>query len=144
MKTSDRYTYRVFFSPEDGEYVGRCAELPGLSWLARTAESALRGIRKTTEQAVEILAGDGDVVPEPIAARPFSGIFKVRVPPEVHRQLALDAAEQGVSMNRLVSAKLSRPGKAGAPGSQRTDPGTERTPRARRVVSPLSGKTGGR
>ena len=108
MTTSDQYTYRVFFSPEDGEYVGRCAELSGLSWLAKTPESALRGIRKAAHQAVRVLAADGDPVPEPIAARPFSGVFKVRVPPDVHRQLVLDAAEQGVSMNRLVSSRLSR------------------------------------
>ncbi len=34
----------------------------------------------------------------------------VRVPPEVHRSLAIRAAEQGVSMNRLVSARLAREG----------------------------------
>jgi predicted HicB family RNase H-like nuclease len=31
----------------------------------------------------------------------------VRVPPEVHKQLALEAAESGVSLNRLVSSKLA-------------------------------------
>jgi predicted HicB family RNase H-like nuclease len=29
------------------------------------------------------------------------------VPPEVHRQLAMEAAEEDISLNRLVSAKLS-------------------------------------
>jgi predicted HicB family RNase H-like nuclease len=37
----------------------------------------------------------------------FSGKFMIRVPPEVHRQLTIQAAEAGVSLNRLVSAKLS-------------------------------------
>jgi predicted HicB family RNase H-like nuclease len=32
----------------------------------------------------------------------------VRVPPEIHRHLAVEAAEAGVSLNRLVGAKLSR------------------------------------
>jgi predicted HicB family RNase H-like nuclease len=31
----------------------------------------------------------------------------VRVPPEVHRQLAIEAAESGVSLNRIASAKLA-------------------------------------
>ena len=31
----------------------------------------------------------------------------VRVPPESHRALAMQAAEQGVSLNRLVSTRLS-------------------------------------
>ena len=32
----------------------------------------------------------------------------VRVPPEVHRHLAVEAAEAGVRLNRLIGAKLSR------------------------------------
>src|SRR5450830_1095471 len=39
------YTYRVTWSPEDGEHVGLCAEFPSLSWLAKTPEAALKGIR---------------------------------------------------------------------------------------------------
>jgi predicted RNase H-like HicB family nuclease len=41
MKT-DHYTYRVTWSPEDGEHVGLCVELPSLSWLAATPEAALK------------------------------------------------------------------------------------------------------
>jgi len=37
----------------------------------------------------------------------YSGKFQVCIPSKVHRYLALDAAEQGVSLNRLVSARLS-------------------------------------
>jgi predicted HicB family RNase H-like nuclease len=43
----------------------------------------------------------------PIVTRHFNGKFMVRVPPDVHRQLAKQAAEAGVSLNRLASAKLS-------------------------------------
>jgi predicted HicB family RNase H-like nuclease len=38
---------------------------------------------------------------------PYSGEFRVRIPPQVHRALATEAAEQGVSLNRLASAKLA-------------------------------------
>ena len=47
---------------------------------------------------------DGESPPEPIADRHFSGKFLVRLTPETHRALALRAAEEGVSLNRLVSA----------------------------------------
>jgi predicted HicB family RNase H-like nuclease len=50
----------------------------------------------------------GEPIPDPLAVRPFSGKFVVRVPPEVHRELAIEAAEAGVSLNRLASAKLTR------------------------------------
>jgi predicted HicB family RNase H-like nuclease len=46
-------------------------------------------------------------VPVPLADRRYSGEFKVRIPPEQHRRLAIEASEQGVSLNRLVSAKLA-------------------------------------
>jgi predicted HicB family RNase H-like nuclease len=36
------------------------------------------------------------------------GKFLVRVPAEVHRRLVLEAAEQHVCLNRLVSDRLAR------------------------------------
>lgn len=106
LKT-DRYTYRVTWSEEDGEHVGLCAEFPSLSWLAASPEDALKGIRNTVAQVIDDLENDGERVPEPLATRHYSGQFRVRIPPTVHRSLAIEAAEQGISLNRLASAKLS-------------------------------------
>jgi predicted HicB family RNase H-like nuclease len=103
----DHYTYRVTWSAEDGEHVGLCAEFPSLSWLARTPEQALAGIRGVVAQCVQDMTAGGEPVPEPIAERRYSGEFKVRIPPQQHRRLAIEASEQGVSLNRLVSAKLA-------------------------------------
>lgn len=103
----DHYTYRVTWSGEDGEYVGLCTEFPSLSWLAKTPEEALQGIRRLVAEIVADMEASGETVPEPLAERHYSGEFRVRIPPEIHRMLALQAAEQGVSLNRLVSAKLS-------------------------------------
>ncbi len=103
----DQYTYRVTWSAEDGEYVGLCAEFPSLSWLASTPETALTGIRKTVRAAVKDMEAAGEAVPVPLSIKRYSGAFRVRIPPDVHRSLAMQAAEQGVSLNRLASAKLS-------------------------------------
>jgi len=105
---NDRYTYRVSWSAEDEEYVGLCAEFPSLSWLASSPEAALNGIRKVVAKVIDDLRANGETIPQPLASRRFSGKFMVRVPPEVHRHLAVEAAEAGVSLNRLVGAKLSR------------------------------------
>lgn len=104
---NDKYTYRITWSEDDGEYVGLCAEFPSLSWLAQTPEAALKGIRKVVEEVIAEMTHSGESIPEPIASKHFSGKFMVRVPPDVHRQLAIQAAEAGVSLNRLASAKLS-------------------------------------
>jgi len=106
LKT-DHYTYRVTWSAEDGEHVGLCVEFPSLSWLAETPEDALAGIRRLTRDVVRDMKAAGEPIPTPLAEKRYSGEFRVRIPPVVHRSLALQAAEQGVSLNRLASAKLS-------------------------------------
>lgn len=103
----DHYTYRVTWSPEDCEHVGLCAELPSLSWLASTPEEALAGIRQVVAEVVADLQSNGESVPLPLAEKHYSGEFRVRIPPHVHRSLAMQAKEQGVSLNRLASAKLA-------------------------------------
>jgi predicted HicB family RNase H-like nuclease len=105
---NDHYTYRVTWSANDDEYVGLCAEFPSLSWLAETPEAALKGIRKVVAEAVNDMKQTGEPIPEPIANRHYSGKFVVRVTPETHRLLAIQSAETGVSLNRLVAAKVSR------------------------------------
>ena len=107
-RKNDRYTYRITWSEDDEEYVGLCAEFPALSWLAKTPEAALKGIRKVVEDVVADMTSNGEAVPEPLASKQYSGKFMVRVPPDVHRHLAIQAAEAGVSLNRLASAKLSQ------------------------------------
>ncbi len=107
MNTADHYTYRVTWSAEDGEFVGLCAEFPSLSWLTPTQEGAFSGIRQVVADSVADMLNNGETPPEPIADRRYSGRFMVRVTPETHRALALRAAEEGVSLNRLVSARLS-------------------------------------
>lgn len=47
-------------------------------------------------------------MPEPVAVKRYSGKFMIRIPPELHRRLAVEAAEAGISLNRLASDKLSR------------------------------------
>ena len=105
---NDRYTYRITWSEDDSEYVGLCAEFPSLSWLSKTPEAALKGIRNVVADIVEHMQSTGEAVASPIAGKRYSGKFLVRIPPEIHRKLAIQAAESGVSLNRLASSKLSQ------------------------------------
>jgi predicted HicB family RNase H-like nuclease len=105
---NDKYTYRVTWSGDDNEYVGLCAEFPSLSWLADTPEKASKGIRKLVAALLLNMGTNGEAIPEPFACKHYSGKFMVRVPPDVHRKLAIQAAESGVSLNRIASSKLSQ------------------------------------
>ena len=104
---NDRYTYRVTWSDEDGEYVGLCAEFPSLSWLAGSYEEALRGIRDVVAEVISDMRSNNEVIPQPLATRKYSGNFTVRIPPDLHRNLHIQAAEANVSFNRIVSTKLA-------------------------------------
>jgi predicted HicB family RNase H-like nuclease len=104
---TDRYTYRVTWSAPDKSHIGLCAEFPSLSWLDKSPESALKGIRKIVAEVVMDMLDSNEPVPDPLSEKTFSDKFVVRVPAEIHRLLAVQAAEQGISMNRWVSAKLA-------------------------------------
>lgn len=105
---NDKYTYRVTWSEDDNEYVGLCAEFSSLSWLADTPEKALKGIRKLVGDVLLDMGVNNESVPEPIACKQYSGKIMVRVAPDVHRKLAIQAAESCVSLNRIAIAKLSQ------------------------------------
>ena len=108
MTDASHYTYRLSWSPEDNELVATCAEFPSLSWLARSQAAALKGIAAVVADVVADLEDSGEPVPEPLAERRYSGRFNVRIPQSLHRELAMQAAEEGVSLNRLVSDRLAR------------------------------------
>ena len=107
MINPEHYTYRVIWSDEDTEFVGLCAEFPSLSWLAESQQEALNGIVELVRSVISDMAEVGEAVPEPISHHNYSGKFQIRIPPEQHRLLAMQAAEEKVSLNRYISAKLA-------------------------------------
>ena len=103
------YSYRVVFSREDREWVGLCTEFPSLSHLSATRVEAMQGIANLIAAVVDDMIGAGEILPEALSDRSYSGKFVTRVPEQLHRTLAIEAAEAGVSLNRLVSYKLAMP-----------------------------------
>jgi len=118
---ADHFTYRVSWSEEDREYVGTCAEFPSLSHLDAAPEAALRGIRALVDDVVADMRANGERVPVPMADQAYSGKFVARVPPALHRMLAIEAAEAGISLNRLVSFRLTMPSPLGAASRRKRD-----------------------
>ncbi len=104
---NDRYTYRITWSDEDGEYIGLCAEFPSLSWLAGTQVAALQGIGNVVAEVIADMKSNKEPIPEPITTKRYSGKFTVRTTPDVHRLIAIQAAESNVSINRFVCGKLN-------------------------------------
>ena len=106
MVNHKHYTYRVTWSEEDGEHLALCTEFPSLLYLAAKPTDALKNMVKLVGEVVEDMAANNEPIPTPLAEKKYSGKFMVRIPPEQHRNLATEAAEQGISLNRYISSKL--------------------------------------
>jgi len=102
-----RYTYRVTWSVEDDEFVATCIEFPSLSWLAETQAAALQGLVDLVADTVTDLIAEGEAVPEPMSERSYSGKFNLRVGEGLHRRLAIEAAEEHLSLNQYLVRRLS-------------------------------------
>lgn len=109
MADADRYTYRVVWSEEDAEFVGTVTEFPSLSWLEDEQAAALPGITNLVAEVLEDMGKSGELPPPPLSDRNYSGKFMIRTSPVLHRRLAIEAQEQGVSPNLLVNQKISGP-----------------------------------
>jgi predicted HicB family RNase H-like nuclease len=105
---AELYNYSVRWSEEDGVFVGRVAEFPSLAAHGPTLEAALREIKFVVSDVIADLAESGEPIPEPFSKRRFSGKFVVRVPEALHRELAIRASGEGVSLNQLVNSKLEK------------------------------------
>ncbi|MEX2289766.1 MAG: type II toxin-antitoxin system HicB family antitoxin [Mycobacteriales bacterium] len=101
------YTYRVTWSAEDGEYLATCLEFPSLSWLDSSRAEAMDGLECLITEVVEDMHNNGEKAPVPLAERKFSGTFNVRIGEHLHRNLAMHAAEESMSLNQYVVKKLA-------------------------------------
>lgn len=107
MKPADRYTYRVIWSDDDEEFVGLCAEFPSLSWLDADRSEALNGIVRVVEDVLKDMAESDEKPPQPLLDREYSGELRLRMPPALHQRLAIRAAEEKTSINKLILQQLA-------------------------------------
>ena len=106
MAKAQDYAYRVLWSQEDAAYVGTVAEFPSLSCVEDSQSNAFFGIVEVVADVLRDMEEREEEPPVPFAKRTYSGKFALRIPPEKHRQLVIEAAEQHVSLNQLVVSRL--------------------------------------
>ena len=109
MVDPKHYTFRVIWSEEDQEFAGLCAEFPSLSHLDETQVAAFSGIVELVADVVADMHENNETQPVPVADRQYSGRFQVRTTPDLHRRLAIRAAEASMSLNRIVNDQLAKP-----------------------------------
>ncbi|HSK71070.1 MAG TPA: type II toxin-antitoxin system HicB family antitoxin [Pyrinomonadaceae bacterium] len=106
LPKAEQYLYTVGWAEEDNAFVARVAEFPSLAAHGATQEEALREIRDVVNFVLNDLKETGEPIPEPFGKRSFSGRLVLRMPEYMHRQLALEAMQQGISLNQLLNLKL--------------------------------------
>ncbi|MBL7123935.1 MAG: type II toxin-antitoxin system HicB family antitoxin [Actinobacteria bacterium] len=106
-KIIEKYTYRVEWSEEDQLHIARCLEFPSLAAHGNTIEHALKEIEKVVEEAIAWMQEENEEIPEPFGLKRYKGNLTLRVPAEVHRNLSIKSAEEGVSVNQYILSKIS-------------------------------------
>jgi predicted HicB family RNase H-like nuclease len=102
------YAYSVMWSEADQAYIGRVAEFASLAAHGASPIAALQEIVDVVRYVLEDLAEADEEIPPPLSKRPFSGNLRLRMPEDLHRTLAIEAARQHVSLNQWINLKLSR------------------------------------
>jgi len=112
MKSSElktraaRYMKIVEWSDEDGCFVGSAPPLVGQCCHGKDETKVYAQLCQIVREWIEILEGDGGKLPEPLAAKKFSGKFVLRVDPALHRRLAAKALAAGESLNSFCAKTL--------------------------------------
>jgi predicted RNase H-like HicB family nuclease len=106
LPKAEHYLYSVGWSDADEAFVARVAEFPSLAAHGDTQEEALREIKEIVGFVLNDLKESDEPIPEPFGKRSFSGRLVLRMPEYMHRQLAIEAMQQGISLNQLLNLKL--------------------------------------
>ena len=101
-----KYSYHIAYNSEDGIYIALCAELPDLMAHGNTQEQALKEAKVAVLGALKWLKKEKKDFPKPLCLRDFSGHFRIRMSPEKHRKIAMEASLQKISMNQFIINKL--------------------------------------
>lgn len=99
------YKYEIIIIPNDeGGYYARIPDIPSIFTGGMSEEEALKNTREAIKEYIKTCEEEGLPVPKP---KDYSGKFNVRIPRTLHRVLAEEAEEEGVSLNQLIVSILS-------------------------------------
>lgn len=94
------------FRDDDGDWLAHFEELPNVSAFGSSPEEALEELKESWEVMKESYLSHNETIPVAPSKKDYSGHFNVRIDKRVHRALAVEAAQVGISLNALVAQKL--------------------------------------
>ena len=109
MNTNDEFDGFTIelFKDTDGDWIARFEELSNVSVFGRSPGEALQELQQAWTLMKESYISHNQSIPLAPSRKEYSGQFNVRVDKRVHRALALEALRAKISLNALVSQKLT-------------------------------------
>ncbi len=108
------------FRDDEGEWLAHFEELPTVSAFGLSPEEALEELKEAWGTMKESYISHNEPVPVALSKKNYSGQFNVRIDRRVHRALAVEASQAGISLNALVAQKLSLSSKNHNTSSERS------------------------
>ena len=113
---AQEYRFNVIAGyPYEGGYIIEFPDLPGCMTQVESLDELVAMANEVRELWIETEYERGREIPPPSYPEEYSGKFNVRLPKSLHRLLAWQADEDGVSLNQYVVALLAA-GSAGQTG----------------------------
>lgn len=104
LMSVDGYHARIEYNPDTDLFRGEILGLSGgADFYGANPDELRREFRQSLDVFLEVCKEQG-IEPR----RQFSGRFNLRIPPELHEQLAIAAEAQGKSLNALAQEALQR------------------------------------
>lgn len=113
MKTIDYYMnlpykMEIVADVDEGGFVASFPDLPGCITCGDTIEKAAENAIDAKKAWIEAAIEENLEIREPSEQSSYSGQFKLRLPKTLHRMLAEQAREEGISMNQYCIYLLSK------------------------------------
>lgn len=94
---------------ESGHYFyGAILELDGCQSTGETLEELNENLNEAMLGYLEVKIENNLPIPIPEHAEEYSGKFVVRIPKTLHKRLAMEAKNEGVSLNQYAAYKLAK------------------------------------
>lgn len=102
------YRMEVIPDTEEGGFTAWYPDLPGCITCSETIEGAVANAVDAKKAWIEAALEQGISIYDPADASDYSGQFKLRMPKSLHRDLAIHAKREGISMNQYCLYLLAR------------------------------------
>lgn len=90
-----------------GGFVGSIPDLKGCITQAETKAEIIDMLDDAKKVWIEAALEDGLDIPEPVRDEDFSGRFNLRLPKSLHKNLAMSAKAEGVSLNQMAMCLIA-------------------------------------